>query len=304
MRSRPKRMPNSSRPRRCSSARSALHAVTARPAPRAAARACRARRRRRPPAPWPRSPGWRASAPPARSRRRASARRSSIRRAAAPRSTASDGSTATDPPGTATVAAGSPSLRPRQPGQPRHVRGRALVALGLQPRRQHRGRRGADPVAPAAQLLHGGDRPRQLGLGLRVEQRSSAVGPAVAHQQAVRARQVRPQLLGHERDHGMGDGQRLGQHAERERADGLVVVGVQPRLDDLQVPVAQLAVDEVVEAERGAVELERLDRARRLGLGALQPREDPRVLDRLRAQRAVRDRDVRARRAAARAGTR
>ena len=36
------------------------------------------------------------------------ARRSSIRRTAAPRSTASDGSTATAPPGIATVAAGSP----------------------------------------------------------------------------------------------------------------------------------------------------------------------------------------------------
>ena len=64
-----------------------------------------------------------------------------------------------------------------------------------------------------------------------------------------------------------------------KRLTSRVVVGVEARLDDLQVPVAQLAVDEVVEPERRAVELERLDRARGLGLGALQAREDPRVLD-------------------------
>jgi hypothetical protein len=36
------------------------------------------------------------------------------------------------------------------------------------------------------------------------------------------------------------DRQRLGEHVQREAADVLVVVVVEARLDDLQVPVAQL----------------------------------------------------------------
>ena len=61
MRSNPKRIPNSSSERRCSSARPRSHAfMKARPAPCAASRACRARPGPRPRAPWPRSPGWRA----------------------------------------------------------------------------------------------------------------------------------------------------------------------------------------------------------------------------------------------------
>ena len=71
-------------------------------------RACRARPRRRPSGALATKPSL-ASFFSARAISASSQpRRSSIRRAAAPRSTASDGSTATAPPGTATVAAGSP----------------------------------------------------------------------------------------------------------------------------------------------------------------------------------------------------
>ena len=129
MRSRPKRIPNSSRPSRCSSARSALQALT---------RPSRSSRSR---ASFPRSASTTAagalatkpSLPSFFSARAISPssqpRRSSIRRAAAPRSTASDGSTAIAPPGTATVAAGSPVAGPFQPRQSRDVARGAVVAL-------------------------------------------------------------------------------------------------------------------------------------------------------------------------------
>ena len=83
--------------------------------------------------------------------------------------------------------------------------------------------------------------------------------------------------------------QRLRQHVQRELGGGRVVLLVQPRLEHLQVPVAQLRVDEAVQRARRAVELELGDRVRDLGLGGLQPRQDPRVLDRRPARDRVRD---------------
>ena len=53
----------------------------------------------------------------------------------------------------------------------------------------------------------------------------------------------------------------------------------QPRLDELQVPVAQLAVDEVVQPERGVREVVVLDPRGGVGRQSLEPREDPAVLD-------------------------
>ena len=202
-------------------------------------------------------------APRGRSPRPASPRRSSIRRAAAPRSSASVASTAIDAArhrhgrrGLAALAASTrsaPAAR-RAPPCARSPRLRAAPA-------GQRAGSGADPVAPAAQRLHGGDRARDLRLGLRIDQRLVGGRPGVRHQQSLGTRDMRPDLLGDERDHRMRDRERLGEHAEREARDVPVVVVVEARLDDLQVPVAQLAVDEVVEPERGAVELERLDRA-------------------------------------------
>ena len=59
-------------------------------------------------------------------------------------------------------------LEAREPGD---VLGHALVALGLEPRRDARAGRRADAVAPLAQRLRGLDRPLDLGLDLLVAQR-------------------------------------------------------------------------------------------------------------------------------------
>ena len=82
----------------------------------------------------------------------------------------------------------------------------------------------------------------------------------------------------------MGDGQRLGQHVQQGGLE-LGLARPQARLDQLEVPVAQLAVDEVVQAERGVGEVVALDPPVDLGPGALEAREDPAVLDRRRRRR-------------------
>ena len=119
----------------------------------------------------------------------------------------------------------------------------------------------AGAVAPGAQRLHGLDHVADRALGLGVAQRvlrrpgmrPDASRPSVAGH-------VRPQLLGDERDHRVGERERLAQHVQ-QRAPDTVVVEL-AALDQLQVPVAQLAVDEVVEAERGLGEVEALDARR------------------------------------------
>ena len=76
----------------------------------------------------------------------------------------------------------------------------------------------------------------------------------------------------------MRERERLGQDVE-QRLRGIAVAFVEPRLDQLEIPVAQLTVDEVVERERGVREVEALDQVADLGLRTLEPREDPAVLD-------------------------
>ena len=58
------------------------------------------------------------------------------------------------------------------------------------------------------------------------------------------------------------------------------LAGAQPWLDQFEVPVAQLAIDEAVERERGVREVVAVDPGGDLVLGALEPREDPPILDR------------------------
>jgi hypothetical protein len=65
-------------------------------------------------------------------------------------------------------------------------------------------------------------------------------------------------LLGDERDQRVRQRQRLRQHVQQRLRGGLVAV-VQPWLDQLQVPVAELAVDEVVQLERRVREVVALD---------------------------------------------
>ena len=84
---------------------------------------------------------------------------------------------------------------------------------------------------------------------------ASACGVARRGQQPLGAGHVGPDLLGHERDHRVRERQRLAQDVQ-ERAPTSVLVEL-AALDQLEVPVAQLAVDEVVEPERGLGEVER-----------------------------------------------
>ncbi len=85
----------------------------------------------------------------------------------------------------------------------------------------------------------------------------------------------------------MGHRDRLTQHVEQCRGELLLTVFLavclsdvgQPLLDELQVPVAQLAVDEVIEAERGMGEVVLLDARGGVGLDPREPREDPAILD-------------------------
>ncbi len=57
-----------------------------------------------------------------------------------------------------------------------------------------------------------------------------------------------------------------------------IAVG-QPMLDQLQIPVAQLAIHEVVQPKRGVGEIVVFDSCGRVGLDARQAGEDPAVLD-------------------------
>ena len=185
-----------------------------------------------------------------------------------------------------------PVVGPLDARKPADGVGGALVALGLEPRLQRTARRGADAVAPARaapgrRRSRGRARPRR-------PRRRALVGrrPRPGHQQVLAAGEIAPDLLRHERDHGVRERERLAQDVQRDRGDLGVVVRVEARLDQLEVPVAEVAVDEVVEAERRAVELEVLERRLRRRLGALQAREDPRVLDRDRARLGQLGRDA------------
>src|ERR1019366_8661033 len=75
----------------------------------------------------------------------------------------------------------------------------------------------------------------------------------------------------------------------------LRLAGTQPRLDQLQIPVAQLAVDEVVEGQRGVREVIAVDPGVDLSGGPGQAREDPAVLNRRRSS-GERARGIRPRR--------
>ena len=150
-----------------------------------------------------------------------------------------------------------------------------------------RARPHADRVAPARA---GCGSPRSPGPSAprprdrRARGRAPAAGSSPAAPRSPGS--VVPQLLGDERDHRVRRGDRLAQDVQQRRGERGAVVGIgvvaQARLDDLQVPVAQLAVDEVVEAERDLREVEAVQARLRLGLRRLQAREDPAVLDRAR----------------------
>ena len=73
---------------------------------------------------------------------------------------------------------------------------------------------------------------------------------------------------------------------ERGRDRRLVAV-VQPRLDRLGVPVAEVVEGEVVERRRRLGEVETRPGVLELGASRVEPREDPALLEALRRDRGV-----------------
>ena len=66
------------------------------------------------------------------------------------------------------------------------------------------------------------------------------------------AAEVGPELLGHERDHRVGERDGVSEDREQGRGERPALLGVglgEAVLDELQVPVAQLAEEEVIQAE-------------------------------------------------------
>src|SRR5581483_143371 len=92
-------------------------------------------------------------------------------------------------------------------------------------------------------------------------------------------RQVRPDLHGHVRHHRVQQLQQPLEGCERGRPRIPVAV-VQPRLDRLRVPVAEVVEGEVVQELRDLREVERGERCFHLPLRERQAREDPALLER------------------------
>jgi hypothetical protein len=99
-------------------------------------------------------------------------------------------------------------------------------------------------------------------LRLGVDPRGIAAGPFGGRQQpallAVRGREERPDLLGDVRHQRVQQAQRAVEAEQQRRRDGgpVGLLVVQPRLRELEVPVAELGPEEVVEVERGRRQLE------------------------------------------------
>ena len=133
-------------------------------------------------------------------------------------------------------------------------------------------------ISPSAQRAHGLDHPLQRALGGLVRREPAGLRQA-RRQQAGCTGNVAVDLLGDERDDRVCQRERLGQDMQ-QGLRGRLFARVKPRLDQLEVPVAQLAVDEVVEPERCVGEVVARDPPTHVRLRALQPGEDPAVLDR------------------------
>ena len=220
MRSSPKRMPNSSSDEQVALApRRVRHAPrhSAVELARAGARACRARPATTvAAAPWRRSPRWRAC--PRRVRSPARARSRSAAALARPR-----------PRGRRVAGADLDAAardRHRRRRLAPSLESRSRRAMRRDERRRRRRSRRCAPastcarlhaglVAPRAQRLHGLDHggrsrprpPRRAGS-------ASARGDARRREQALRCRDVAPELLGDERDHRVRERERLAQHVE------------------------------------------------------------------------------------------
>ena len=92
--------------------------------------------------------------------------------------------------------------------------------------------------------------------------------------------ELRPDLLGHVREHRMEQGEQPLERRERRRDRG-GVVGVEPRLDRLGVPVAEVVEGQVVERVGGMREVEARQQLLELGARLVDPADDPALLERL-----------------------
>ena len=229
-------------------------------------------------------------------------------RCSASRSTASDGSTSTDAAGHADgrdrlVAVGG-ELEAREP---RDVLGHALVAGRVQPRRHARARRRAARRRATSRSACVASIARATSASAsRSRSAASASGQRWPISRSLRSRAGSDQISSVTNGiTGCASASVSASTCSANSAVSRVVLGVQARLEHLEVPVAQLAVDEAVEraASRGGTRSASIA-SRDLGLGRLQARQDPRVLDR-RRRRAPSPAPSRPRaRAAARAATR
>ena len=301
IRSRPKRMPNSSSERRWRSARSPLQRASAHSACQLVARSGAAQLRalglhhvgRRAIA---RSRRWRACprrarsrlrAAPARPRAAARRRRDRGPRRRAPRSCRR--APRSRPPARSGVAVAVTELQPRELGEDR--RG-LLVARRRRsaPARSRPGARSTLSRQPRTSVIASIDA-LQRDLGVAVDQHASAPRVAAAREQLPPPR--------YDQSSSVTNGITGCASATVSRSTCSSVAAsacailrcgrphrIEPGLTQLDVPVAQLAVDEVVEAERGMGEVVGLDARGMSASIALQAREDPAVLDRASAAAA------------------
>ena len=126
---------------------------------------------------------------------------------------------------------------PLEARKPRDLLVDIVVALGGEPAEHGRARLRVDLVAVASQRRDGLDQPCDGRLRVVVE--VSRVGDRpVRHRQqpALRTWQQRPDLLGHERHHRMEQSQ-VAERPQQHRRDRLVVLLVEPRLRELEIPI-------------------------------------------------------------------
>ena len=119
-----------------------------------------------------------------------------------------------------------------------------------------------------------------LGADLGVGTRRQALG--------IQGRDARPDFLGHEGDDRMGDDHDLRKHvlqARPGRGLGRLVLAVQFGLDELKVPVTELAPDKGVDALGGLVEAVAFDLGRVFLLEHLETMQDPAVMQSLQGRR-------------------
>ena len=107
---------------------------------------------------------------------------------------------------------------------------------------------------------------------------SSASGHGRDDQARRAIRELRPDLLGDVRHHRMQEREQPLERRQRGRDRRRVAV-VEPRLDRLRVPVAEVVEREVVERRRRLGEVEACPRVLELGTRGVEAREDPALLE-------------------------